>query len=265
MDRMYRWTRHVYDLTRRYYLLGRDRLIDHIAARPAGRVLEVGCGTARNLRRLHERAPQHTLYGLDVSRAMLATARRALTRAGCAQEVTLQHGRAEEWSPADEFGITGSFDVIFFSYVLSMIPSWPAALGTALSHLAPRGRLYIVDFWDQAHLPNWAGVCLRRWLSLFDVFPRPALIRMLRTLEAQKQLRCSIRPVARRYAYFATVAPPLPEAAPVERPVDRIPAETAGDGARSPRSTPPLPKSLAHAAPVPYHLDFGPALGHARR
>ncbi|TIV74063.1 MAG: SAM-dependent methyltransferase, partial [Mesorhizobium sp.] len=28
MDGVYRWQRHIYDLTRKYYLLGRDRLID---------------------------------------------------------------------------------------------------------------------------------------------------------------------------------------------------------------------------------------------
>ncbi|RUV53463.1 SAM-dependent methyltransferase, partial [Mesorhizobium sp. M5C.F.Ca.IN.020.14.1.1] len=27
MDGVYRWQRHIYDLTRKYYLLGRDRLI----------------------------------------------------------------------------------------------------------------------------------------------------------------------------------------------------------------------------------------------
>ena len=35
MDRIYRHQRHVYDVTRKYYLLGRDRLIDRPA--PAGR------------------------------------------------------------------------------------------------------------------------------------------------------------------------------------------------------------------------------------
>ena len=32
MDRMYRWTRHVYDASRKYYLLGRDALIGDIKA-----------------------------------------------------------------------------------------------------------------------------------------------------------------------------------------------------------------------------------------
>ncbi|MEI7861219.1 MAG: hypothetical protein WCJ21_01255, partial [Planctomycetota bacterium] len=30
MDRMYRMTRHIYDITRRYYLLGRDRMLEEV-------------------------------------------------------------------------------------------------------------------------------------------------------------------------------------------------------------------------------------------
>ena len=52
MDRMYRLTRHVYDVTRRYYLLGRDRLLAKVATAPGTATLEVGCGTARNLVKL---------------------------------------------------------------------------------------------------------------------------------------------------------------------------------------------------------------------
>ena len=47
MDRMYRYQRHIYDLTRKYYLLGRDRLIDELQPPVGGHVLEVGCGTGR--------------------------------------------------------------------------------------------------------------------------------------------------------------------------------------------------------------------------
>lgn len=207
MDRMYRWTRHVYDLTRRYYLLGRDRLLDRIANRPGGHVLEVGCGTARNLRVLHDKAPHHTLYGLDASLAMLDTARDALSRAGCLEATILRQGLAEELCSPAQFGVDRRFDVIFFSYVLSMIPSWPAALGQALSHLAPDGRLYIVDFWDQAHLPAWIASLLRQWLALFDVTPRLALVRTLRTLNGQDALSCTVTPIAHRYAYLITVEP----------------------------------------------------------
>ena len=50
MDAMYRYQRHIYDLTRKYYLFGRDRMIDRLAVPEGGTVLEVACGTGRNLK-----------------------------------------------------------------------------------------------------------------------------------------------------------------------------------------------------------------------
>jgi len=48
MNRMYRRQRHIYDGTRRYYLLGRDG--SSPACGPArGQAAEIGCGTGRNL------------------------------------------------------------------------------------------------------------------------------------------------------------------------------------------------------------------------
>lgn len=207
MSRMYRWMRHVCDNTRRYYLLGRDKMLDRVAERPAGNVVEVGCGTARNLCVLDDKAPHHTLYGLDASLATLATARDKLERTGRHDRITLAQGLAQEFDPKRQFGIDGPVDVIFFSYVLSRLPSWPAALGTALSHLEPDGRLYVVDFWDQDDLPRLAGAALKRWLDFFDVESRPDLLRTLRSLDAQGHISCTISPVARRYAYLATVSP----------------------------------------------------------
>ncbi len=49
MDGMYRRQRYFYDLTRKYYLLGRDRLIAEMHVRAGENILEVGCGTGRNL------------------------------------------------------------------------------------------------------------------------------------------------------------------------------------------------------------------------
>ncbi len=47
MDRMYRFTRHIYDITRAYYLLGRDRMLAQVPTGPGTATVEVGCGTAR--------------------------------------------------------------------------------------------------------------------------------------------------------------------------------------------------------------------------
>jgi S-adenosylmethionine-diacylgycerolhomoserine-N-methlytransferase len=221
---MYRWTRHVYDLSRRYYLLGRDQMLEDIAEQPAGSVLEIGCGTARNLRLLDEHAPQHTLYGLDASLSMLATAREKLDRTGCTKRITLGHGEAQQLSPEAQLHVDEPFDIIFFSYVLSMMPDGPAALRTALRHLAPNGQLYVVDFWDQADLPDWLASGFQQWLSLFDVYPRPDLVDTLRTLNEHENLSCTVTPVVRRYAYQATLrrSGPLPSSA-----LDALNADTA--------------------------------------
>ena len=49
MDRMYRRQRHIYDLSRKYYLIGRDEAIARLKPAPGDGVLEIGCGTGRNL------------------------------------------------------------------------------------------------------------------------------------------------------------------------------------------------------------------------
>jgi len=239
MDRMYRWTRHVYDLTRRYYLLGRDRLLDRITDQEDGRVLEVGCGTGRNLRVLAETAPHHELYGVDASRAMLATARTALDRAGLTGRVTLAQGLAERLDPRVHLGVNDPLDIVFFSYVLSMISEWRLALARSLSHLADNGRLYVVDFWDQDDLPAWVAPTLQNWLSLFDVRPRPHLLRTLRMLDDRGWLSCTIQSVGGRYAYLAIVEP-VPERVDVAvdallRPDRDLPVDAPIDAAPNPR------------------------------
>lgn len=204
MDRMYRWTRHVYNATRKYYLLGRDRMLDEIAAGPTGAVLEIGCGTARNLRYLSERAPRHTLYGMDASHAMLDTARRSLQRDRQGKRITLAHGLARDVTPQmvarDE-----PFDVVFFSYVLSMIPNPRPAMKAAFASLRPGGRMYVVDFWDQADLPRPIAHVLQGWLALFEVRFRPGVIDMLCRMDASGKADTRIRSIAGRYAFLAEI------------------------------------------------------------
>ena len=78
MDEVYRGQRHIYDLTRKYYLFGRDTLIAGLAAKPGARVLEVACGTGRNLAKVAKAWPGVRLYGLDISAEMLKSARATL-------------------------------------------------------------------------------------------------------------------------------------------------------------------------------------------
>src|SRR5262245_16282875 len=130
MDRMYRHQRHVYDLSRKYYLLGRDRLIARLALEPGQSVLEIGCGTGRNLIAAARRYPLAHLHGLDVSSAMLATARRTIARAGLASRIRLAQADATAIDAAALFG-EARFDRVFISYSLSMIPAWRDVLAGA--------------------------------------------------------------------------------------------------------------------------------------
>jgi len=175
MDSVYRYQRYIYDLTRKYYLFGRDRLIDELAPKPGARIVEIGCGTARNLIRMARRYPNTELYGLDASEAMLETAAKAIARAGLGGRITLAHGYAETLAPS-MFGLTQGFDEAVFSYSLSMIPDWKAALRAAERTLAAGGRIHIVDFGDLSGFAQPLRKALLAWLRLFHVAPRTELL-----------------------------------------------------------------------------------------
>jgi len=166
MDEVYRGQRHIYDFTRKYYLFGRDTLIEGLAAAPSMRVLEVACGTGRNLARIGKTWPGVQLYGLDISAEMLKSARAAL-----GSSARLGQGDACTFDPEALLG-EARFDRIVLSYSLSMIPDWEAALDHAAGLLAPGGQLHIVDFGDLGGLPGPFAGGLRAWLSKFHVAPR---------------------------------------------------------------------------------------------
>lgn len=136
MDGVYRYQRHIYDLTRKYYLLGRDGLIADLDPPAGGAVLEIGCGTGRNLIAVGKAWPKARLYGVDISDAMLDTARASVAKAGMADRVTLAQGDACGFDPQALFG-RASFERVFISYALSMIPEWEMALVQAARCVRP--------------------------------------------------------------------------------------------------------------------------------
>jgi S-adenosylmethionine-diacylgycerolhomoserine-N-methlytransferase len=178
MNRMYRWQRHIYDATRRYYLLGRDRLIAGLRPAAGQSVLEIGCGTGRNLVLAARLYPDARFFGIDVSTEMLASATTAISQRGLTQRILVAHGDGTAFEPQALFGMQ-SFDHVFVSYSLSMIPEWCRVLEGAASHLGPGGRLHIVDFGNQERLPAAARALLLRWLAMFDVTPRDDLEHVL--------------------------------------------------------------------------------------
>jgi S-adenosylmethionine-diacylgycerolhomoserine-N-methlytransferase len=169
MDDIYRWQRHVYDLTRKHYLFGRDRMIRELRVPDGGSVLEIGCGTGRNLAMIGRRAPGCALYGIDISAEMLKTASARLD-----DRARLAVGDATTFDPRHLWGRDG-FDAVAMSYCTSMIPEWEEAVTRACGMLRPGGSLHIVDFGAMAGLPGMVRRGLLRWLGLFDVSPRAKL------------------------------------------------------------------------------------------
>jgi S-adenosylmethionine-diacylgycerolhomoserine-N-methlytransferase len=205
MDGIYRHQRFIYDATRRYYLLGRDRLLAGLDAPDGGSVLEIGCGTARNLIRAARAYPSARLYGLDLSEEMLRTARGKVARAGLDSRIRLAAGDAAAFSPETLFG-RAAFDRVFISYALSMIPPWREAVSQAASVLAPRGELHVVDFGDFASFPGWMRGAQYAWLKRFSVTPIPRLEDELAIIAARHGLRLTATRLYGGYAMWMRLA-----------------------------------------------------------
>jgi S-adenosylmethionine-diacylgycerolhomoserine-N-methlytransferase len=213
MNRMYRWQRHIYDGTRRHYLLGRDRLIAELQPAPGANVLEIGCGTGRNLVLAAGRYPEARFFGIDVSTEMLTSAIASISRRGMSGRIRVAHGDGTSFDPQLLFNVP-SFDHIMISYSLSMIPDWRRVLLAAASRLTSGGRLHVVDFGNQDRLPGIARALLLRWLALFDVTPRDGLQAALAAMTEGSSAELTFECPFRGYAQYAVMTLPREPSTP---------------------------------------------------
>lgn len=203
MDDVYRHQRYIYDLTRKYYLFGRDTLIRDLALGDGARVIEIGCGTARNLIAIAKRYPGARLYGLDASQEMLKSATLAVARHGLSERIKLVHGYAEDLTP-QLFGEEAPFDRAIFSYSLSMIPDWRKALRAAARSVRPDGQIHAVDFGDLTGLGRVFAQLLRWWLHRFHVEPR---VEIIQSLERRLPPSAALHVLLARYAFILRGGP----------------------------------------------------------
>ena len=151
----YQFHAKIYDNTRWSFLFGRQAIIAQIGkyATPQT-ILEVGCGTGKNLVALANAFPTATITGVDVSADMLAVARRNL---GAQQRQVQLIAKAYD----QPLNAEPRFDVVLFSYALTMFnPGWQAAIDYAAADLVTGGCIAVVDFHDSS-LPafkRWMGV-----------------------------------------------------------------------------------------------------------
>ncbi len=158
MERYYRLHAPVYDLTRWTFLFGRSDILHRVAEQgSAERILEVGCGTGRNLAELGRLFPQARITGLDVSSSMLKLARKRVAPFGKRVELVRQrYDKPLHPSP--------TYNLVLFSYSLTMFnPGFETAIEAASRDLAPGGRVAVVDFHDS----NWSW--FERWVEFNNV------------------------------------------------------------------------------------------------
>ncbi len=204
MDRVYRRQRHVYDASRKYYLVGRDEMLAGLNVPATGSVLEIGCGTGRNLVKAAGLYPRAELFGIDISREMLETAGHAVFNAGLQSRTRLAYADAAAFDSELTFN-RKIFDRIFISYAVSMIPSWQAVMENAVARLAPGGELHVVDFGDLRDLPRWTRSALHKWLSWYHVKPRALLFQTGKDIAARHGCATVERRLYRGFAWVLVI------------------------------------------------------------
>lgn len=170
----------IYDATRWSFLFGRNTIVDRLAAHTdPKRILEVGCGTGKNLALLAKRFPKAQITGVDVSSDMLSVARRKLAHLG--KRITLLH-QPYPLPQSDR----QKFDAILFAYALSMFnPGWDTAISAAIEDLNGGGTLAVVDFHSTAFS------AFRRWMGVNHVRMEGHLLPVLeqRTADPSYEIR----------------------------------------------------------------------------
>lgn len=173
-----------YDAFRKRLLPGRQdlwsRLVDQ---KPGGVWVDMGGGTGANLEFFGDaRENWRKIYIVDLSQSLLNVARQRADKAGWRQVETVR-ADATSFVP-DE----GQADVVTFSYSLTMIPDWFAALENADSFLADEGRVGVVDFFvsrkhaaDGEESHAWSTrTGWPTWFAMDSVFLSPDHVPFLR-------------------------------------------------------------------------------------
>lgn len=162
LNRFYAGQANDYDDFRRRLLPGRETTVQTLCLPPDAIVVDMGGGTGANLdwltaEQLHSIAQWHLV---DLCRPLIDV---AAVRTQGMRFVHLHEADAITWQPLQPV------DAIIFSYSLTMIPDWRAALKNALSMLKPCGQLHVVDFHVSCEQSAFAQRFWKTWFAWDNV------------------------------------------------------------------------------------------------
>jgi S-adenosylmethionine-diacylgycerolhomoserine-N-methlytransferase len=183
MESFYAGQADAYDDFRKRLLHGREELWRSIDVPPGAIWVDMGGGTGANLECLGPRIESlGQVYLVDLSPSMLSVARQRIEKHGWKNVQPVQ-ADATAFRPPQ-----GSADVVTFSYSLTMIPDWIAAVENARAILKPGGVLGVVDFYVSCKHPaeglrrhGWfTRLFWPAWFARDNVFPSPDHLPWLR-------------------------------------------------------------------------------------
>jgi S-adenosylmethionine-diacylgycerolhomoserine-N-methlytransferase len=155
-----------YDSFREGLLHGRAQFFNAIPIENGKTWLDLGGGTGRNLEFVEGRLSQlQKITIVDLCEPLLEIARARIEKRKW-RNVEVVCENILDFSPPEKY------DIITFSYSLSMIPEWKEALSKAQTLLRENGTLHVIDFyvsdnesflkhhssWTRYFWPLWFGV-----------------------------------------------------------------------------------------------------------
>jgi len=146
-----------YDDFRKRLLKGREEMYRSVDVPDGGIWVDMGGGTGSNLEFLGDKVSRlRKIYVVDLSSSLLKIADQRIQDRGWTNVETCE-ADATTFRPAE-----GQADVVSFSYSLTMIPDWFAAIENARHMLRDGGQIGVVDFFvsrkypsDEVERHNW--------------------------------------------------------------------------------------------------------------
>jgi S-adenosylmethionine-diacylgycerolhomoserine-N-methlytransferase len=176
MESFYSGQAQAYDDFRRRLLQGREQLYQNIPVSQGDVWVDLGGGTGSNVEFIADRIDQlKQVYVVDLSTSLLNVAGQRFEAKGWSHAHAVQ-ADATTWRPPES-----SAQIVTFSYSLTMIPDWFAAIDNAISMLSPGGCLGVVDFYvsrkhvatDMARHAWFTRSFWPVWFAMDNVFPSP--------------------------------------------------------------------------------------------
>lgn len=243
----------IYDESRASFLHGRREMYSALPVPEGGIWIDMGAGTGWNLEHLGDRLHRLAkIYLVDLSPSMLDVARERIRTCGWTNVEVIE-------ADVSAFDLPGVLaDVVTFSYSLTMIPDWFAAVDQARRLLRPGGAIGVVDFYVSRKYPaadhvrhSWFTRTFLPACSLANnIFLSPDHVPYLhRHLQAQhfSEHRVRSRWMPMPYYIFIGTAPPGPVG---PRPdASRTVSTSWPPAAPSPRAAGPSAPDGPHARP----------------